>query len=189
MQRIWNVLVISAAMAVAAPSLAHADGYLSPFTRANFGNSSGNGRVNFGMDAGWMGAGILGAEADFGRAPGFFGTQGIGSNAVTNLMGNVILGVPAGGQHGVGLRPYATAGVGLLRSRIDASASSAADTRNQAGVSAGAGVMAYFSDHIGLRGDVRYLRTVTDTSSSGNASVAFGAFHFWRAAVGIVIRP
>src|SRR6476660_3529593 len=124
MQRVTKVLVLCATIAmVSAPTLAHADGYISPCVGANLGNDSGNGRMNVGADFGWMGAGVIGAELDFGYAPSFFGNQGIfGSNSVTDVMANVIVGIPAGGQRGPGVRPYATIGVGLLRSQINAGA-------------------------------------------------------------------
>jgi hypothetical protein len=199
MQRIWKVLILSATIAVvSAPALARADSYVSPFLGTNFGNNSGNGRVNVGANAGWMWAGIIGAEVDFGYAPNFFGNQStFGSNSVTDLMANLIVGVPTGGTHGSGVRPggthgsgvrpYATIGIGLLRSQVNGATSSAASiTDNGTGMNAGAGVMGDFSRHLGIRGDVRYFRNLSNVS---NANINFGEFHFWRASVGIVLRP
>jgi hypothetical protein len=190
MHRTLKVFIISATIAVSAPALARADSYISPFTGANFGNSSGNGRASAGAAAGWMGAGIIGAEAEFGYAPNFFGSQGgLGSNSVTDLMANLIVGVPIGGTKGGGVRPFAAIGAGLLRSKFNDTASGGDLSNNEVGMSAGAGVMAYFSDHLGLRGDVRYFRNLTDASTANSANINFGSFHFWRASVGIVIRP
>lgn len=47
--------------------------------------------------------------------------------------------------------------------------------------------MGYFATHIGIRGDVRYFRTLQDNS---NDSLDFdlGGFHFWRASIGVVIK-
>jgi len=192
MQRMLKVLILFATIAVvSAPALARADSYISPFIGTNFGNNSGNGRVNVGADVGWMGAGIIGAEVDFGYAPSFFGNQGVfGSNSVSDLMGNLIVGIPAGGTHGVGVRPYATIGVGLLRSQINGATSTAGSiSNNEAGMNAGVGVMGFFSNHLGIRGDVRYLRNLTGNSTPNKLNIDFGAFHFWRASVGIVLRP
>ena len=81
--------------------------------------------MNFGASLGWMGAGIAGFEVDFGYAPNFFErTTGddnfeYGDSNVTTLMGNVVLGAPIGGQTGLGIRPYAVGGVGIIKSRID----------------------------------------------------------------------
>jgi len=192
MQRTLKVLILFATVAVvSAPALARADSYISPFIGTNFGNNSGNGRVNVGADVGWMGAGIIGAEVDFGYAPSFFGNQGIfGSNSVSDLMGNLIVGIPAGGTHGVGVRPYATIGVGLLRTQINGATSTASSIRNnEAGMNAGVGVMGFFSNHLGIRGDVRYFRNLKDSSAANDFNIDFGGFHFWRASVGIVLRP
>ncbi len=192
MRRVSYALVLCATLAVvAAPVVAHADGYISPFIGTNFGNNSGNGRTNVGADVGWMGGGIIGAEVDFGYAPSFFGSEGtFGSNSVMDLMGNVVLGIPVGGTKGIGVRPYVTGGIGLIRSRFDGPAGTASTiTNDEAGMNAGAGVTGYLSNHLGIRGDVRYFRNLTDGSTENNANIDFGAFHFWRASVGIVIRP
>src|ERR671931_121867 len=92
---------------------------------------------------------------DFSYSPSFFGTENdFGHNTVINLMGNVMLGIPVGGTHGAGVRPFATAGLGLLRSQIDGGTIARVSSSNsQLGWNAGAGVMGYFSDHFGLRGD------------------------------------
>ena len=68
-----------------------------------------------------MGAGIAGFEIDFGYTPNFFElTEGdadfdYGDNNLTTLMANLTLGAPIGGQSGIGLRPYASGGVGIIR--------------------------------------------------------------------------
>src|ERR1043165_3474992 len=114
-----GILVATVAL-VSAPTLAHAEGYISPWISANAGSSFDNGRAGFGVNAGGMGKGIIGGELDFGWTPSFFGTQNdFGNNSVIDVMGNVIIGVPVGGTHGGGVRPFATAGVGLLRTQID----------------------------------------------------------------------
>lgn len=191
MKSLVKALILASTMAaVSTPMTAHADGYISPFLGVNFGNSSGNGRMNVGANAGWLSGGILGLEADFGYAPGFFGNKGtFGSNSVMDVMGNVVLAAPMGASHGVSVRPYATVGIGVLRSTIDGTSGRASVTSSEAGLNAGAGVMGFMSPHFGLRGDVRYFRNLTDNSTANDANVDFGAFHFWRASFGIVLRP
>lgn len=190
MRRVIKVLLLCATIAlVCAPAPARADGWVSPFIGTNFGNNSGDGRVNVGVNAGAMGAGIIGAELDFGYAPSFFGNAGrFGSNYVMDLMGNLIVGVPVGGTHGKGVRPYATVGAGLIRSQITGGVGNSivevAD--NEVGLNAGAGVMGFLSQHVGLRGDVRYFRNLSGNSTINN--IDFGAFHFWRASFGVVLR-
>jgi hypothetical protein len=190
MRRVIKVLVLSATIALIwAPTPARADGYVSPFIGANFGNSSGDGRANFGVNAGYMGGGVIGGELDFGYAPSFFGNAGtFGSNYVTEVMGNLIVGVPVGGTHGPGVRPYVTVGAGLIRSQITGGVGNAIVkvSDNEAGLNAGAGLMGFISQHVGLRGDVRYFRNLSGNSTLNN--IDFGSFHFWRASIGVVLR-
>lgn len=188
-----KVLVFTGALAfVLAPAVAHAEGYFSPWASTQAGSSFNNGRAGFGFDAGGMGAGVVGGELDFGYSPSFFGTENdFGHNTVINLMGNVMLGIPVGGTRGAGVRPFATAGLGLLRTQIDGGTiAHVSSSNNQLGWNAGAGVMGYFSDHFGLRGDLKYFRGFEDLNT-GNTVIDLNGnnqLHFWRAAVGVVIR-
>jgi len=106
-------------------------------------------------------------------------------------MGNLIVGVPIGGTHGGGVRPFATAGIGLIRTQIDGGTiATVSSSNNMLGWNAGAGVMGFFNDHVGLRGDIKYLRGFEDTNTGVNVIDlnAPGQLHFWRAAVGVVLR-
>lgn len=193
MQRVLKVLLVSAAVAlISAPINARADGYVSPWIGTQFGSNWNNGRAGFGADAGYMGAGIIGGEVDFGYSPSFFGTQNdFGNNSVINLMGNVIVGAPVGGTHGAGFRPFATFGVGLLRTQIDGGTlARVSSSNNMFGWNAGVGVMGFFNQHVGLRGDVRYLRGFKDLST-GNTAIDLDGnnqLHFWRIGAGVVLR-
>ncbi len=180
MRRVLKVLILTAALAVTlAPALAHAEGYVSPWVAANAGTRFGdfdNGRAGFGVDAGGMGKGVIGGELDFGFSPSFFGTKNDGTR-------------------GAGVRPFLTGGVGLIRTQIDGGTltgtiTNVSSANNMFGWDLGAGVMGYFNDHVGLRGDIKYLRgfedmrtgiTIIDTNAPGQ-------FHFWRAGVGVVLR-
>ena len=201
MRRATKVLIFSAASALAlSPVQAHAEGYISPwvatnagtgFNGSNLGNSFNNGRVGVGTQVGSMGKGIIGAELDLGWSPSFFGTTNdFGNNSVIDVMGNLILGVPVGGTHGGGIRPYVTAGLGLLRTQIDGGTiATVSSSNNDLGWNAGAGVMGYFSDHFGVRGDVRYMRNIQNNSTSvTDINFDPGNFHFWRASIGVVLR-
>jgi len=183
-----KAMVLSATVAlVGAPSVARADGYVNPWAGVNFGSELANGRAGFGVNAGAMGAGVIGGEVAFGYNPSFFGTQNdFGNNTELDLMGNVIVGIPVGGTHGQGFRPYVTGGLGLIRTQVDGGTVFNVQTsNNDRGWNLGAGAMGFFNDHVGLRGDVRYLRNF-----SGNFDIGFneGNFHFWRTSLGVVIR-
>jgi opacity protein-like surface antigen len=190
---------------VATPTKASADWLLTPFVGWNWGGAANfvdledfddefEQRVNFGASLGWMGAGIAGFEIDFGYTPNFFentsgsGNFEFGDSNVTTLMGNLILGVPVGGQSGLGFRPYAVGGVGIIKSRIgDAEDFFNVDSTDW-GFNVGAGAMFFFSDNFGLRGDVRYFRSLEDNEPDDEFDVAFGDFRFWRGTIGATFR-
>jgi opacity protein-like surface antigen len=193
-QRALKTVIVAGAMAfVFAPMQARADGFISPWVGSAFGTGSNvdNGRTTFGVTAGGMGAGIIGGELDFGYSPTFFGTEDdFGSNTVINLMANLIVGIPIGGQTGAGIRPYVSGGLGMLRTQIDGGTfTDVSSKNNMLGWNAGAGVMGYFADHIGLRGDVRYMRGFEDLNTGITAiDVNGGQMRFWRASIGVVFR-
>jgi hypothetical protein len=184
-------LLIGAIALVLAPAQARADGFVTPWVGSAFGSNIDNGQTTFGVSAGGMGAGIVGGEVDLGWSPSFFGTKSdFGNNTVMNLMGNVIVGVPIGGQHGAGVRPYVVGGLGLIRTQIDGGTiANVSSSNNMFGWDAGGGVMGYFSDHVGLRGDLRYLRATSDLKTGVTTlDLSGNSLHFWRATVGVVFR-
>jgi len=192
MKRVIKSLILaSAAAVVLAPMQARADGFVTPWVGSAFGSNIQNGQTTFGVSAGGMGAGIVGGEVDFGWSPSFFGTTSdFGSNTVMDLMGNVIIGVPVGGTQGAGIRPYVVGGLGLIRSQIDGgSLTNVSSSNNMFGWDAGGGVMGYFAQHVGLRGDVRYVRATSDLRSGVTSLDLSGSqLHFWRASIGVVLR-
>jgi opacity protein-like surface antigen len=192
MRRGLKTLVIAATVGLLwSPVPANADGFVSPWVGTNFSNEPGDGRASFGISAGGMGAGIIGGEVDFGYSPNFFGdSQGFGGSNLMNLMGNLIVGIPVGGQTGPGIRPYVTGGVGLLRSEIDGPFDDDGVSNSDFAFNLGGGVMGYFNDHVGLRGDLRYMRTVNSDLGDSDLDPEFGLgdFDFWRLSFGVVFR-
>jgi len=195
MRRAFKFIVASAAVAaICAPAAARADGFVSPWAAVQFWGRIDNvredvdrGRAAFGVTAGGMGAGIIGGEIDFGYSPSFFGTENdFGNNTVIDVMGNIIIGVPIGGTTGGGVRPYFTGGVGLLRSQIDGGTFfNVSSSTNEFGWNAGGGVMGFFNDHFGLRGDFRYMRAFSGDIVHG---LDLGKLNFTRLSIGVVIR-
>lgn len=190
MRRVVKALAVAAAVALlSAPVPARAEGFVNPWAGVIFGNNQGDeGTWGFGVNAGGMGAGILGAEVDFGYIPNFYGN--VVDNYVMNLMGNVLVGIPVGGTSGPGIRPYVTGGLGLIRSSTDLGTNTnATSVANDLGYNLGFGAMGYFSDHFGVRADVKYFRELNnDTDDDDVLDLDLGTFRFWRAAFGIVIR-
>ena len=190
---------------VAAPSKASADWLLTPFVGWNWGGTANllenddfddefEQKAMFGASLAWMGAGVVGFEVDFGFSPNFFeNTSGSGDfefadSNLTTVMGNLIIGVPIGGQHGVGFRPYAVGGVGLVKSRLGSSGDLFNVDSTDWGFNVGAGALFFFSDNVGLRGDVRYFRSLQDVEPIDDFNIRFANFRFWRGTLGVTIR-
>lgn len=208
MRKCLVAVAVALAASTVAPRSASADWVLTPFVGWNFGGSadvSGNGGVstanrfahkaNFGVSAAYMGKGIVGGEVDFGYSPNFYanttatGFQFANSSNVTTLTGNVIIGIPAGSSHAAQIRPYAVAGVGLLRSHVgDAAGLFNVSSKNDFGFDVGGGVMGFFNENVGLRGDVRYFRGFTGAPSGSATGLALGNFQFWRASAGVTFK-
>src|SRR4029078_9742859 len=121
-----------------------------------------------------MGAGVVGFELDFGYSPNFFETGTASNNnfAFTNdsnvitLTGNAIVGIPVGG-HGPPIRPYVFGGVGLIRSNVqDFGQPFDVTTKNDFGFDVGGGVMGFFTQNVGLRGDFPSFRSFRGTQSA-----------------------
>jgi len=190
---------MSAIALAIAPSKAWADGYFVPFIGANFGGDVGRplsetvderNHFTYGFGVGAMAGGIFGVEFDLGYTHNFLvsnGTVVTKSNLLT-AMPALVIGVPIGGQKGGGVRPYFVAGAGLLRRDVDLNVVDSISS-NDWGYTLGGGVDGYFSDHFGIRGDLRYFRNFkADDFSLTNIDFDRGTFNFGRASVGAVFR-
>jgi opacity protein-like surface antigen len=147
-------------------------------------------RVTFGASATWMGAGIIGFAIDFGSTPNFFEVDAgpndfdFGDGNVTTLMGNLVIGAPIGGQSGPGLRPYVSGGFGLFRTNIDAGDIFESVNSNDFGTNVGGGLHIFFTDDIGINGDIRYFRALQQDDDE----FGFEDFDFWRVVAGLTVR-
>jgi opacity protein-like surface antigen len=176
------------------PSPARAQGYFVPSIGWDFGGDAGNcpklfsdctdKRTSYGLTAGFLAGGIIGAEEDFSYAPDFFGKSALfASNNVLTLMSNVVVGIPAGP-----VRPYVSAGVGMLRTRVPLTLDGLVSTTNtHFGYDVGGGVMLLLPHHLGLRGDYRYVRSVnSEVIELFSPSAAPVRFH--RVSIGLVLH-
>jgi len=173
---------------------ARADTLIVPFWGVNFGGDSGKNlsdafdakRYNFGASFSFMGAGVFGLEADFGYSPDFFGRTDLGGSSIFTGTGNLLLGIPFGGQGGFGIRPYALVGAGVMR----ASASFEQVEENSATWGYGGGIAMFFGTHVGVRFDFRYFRTFDDVDILGIKVVEAspGKLDFTRTSLGLVFR-
>ena len=201
--RVLKLLMASALALALLPATASAQEgwFFTPFIGGNFGgNAQFNDfddlddeverRVDFGATVGWLGDNNVGFEVDFGFSPNFFqDTAGdadfdFGDSNVTTLMGNVLIG--ASGAQGV--RPYASGGVGLIRSHIDAGTFFDELDTNDFGGNIGGGIQGYFNENVGIRGDIRYFRSFQDNEPDDEFDLALSSFDFWRGTVGVTFR-
>jgi len=176
------------AAAVCIPVQARAEGYVTPWIGASGLSSTDAGRTALGVTAGYMAAGILGFEGDFGYAPDFFGLNELGKSSAITTAGNFILGVPFGGTNGAGVRPFVSGGLVLIRTHLENDVLDVSRTNNGVGYNVGAGMMGFFSDHVGLRGDVRYLRLLQDTNLGSGIDFNPGKVRYWRVSAGVTFR-
>ncbi len=197
-----KLLIISALALALLPGTASAQGwFFTPFVGANFAGDASFGdfddaddefeqRVDFGATLGYN-PGVVGFEIDLGWSPNFFeNTIGpanfeFGDSNVTTLMGNLLISAPPGR----GVRPYVSAGLGLIRSRVSGAGDLFDDaTRNDLGINFGGGLNAQFNDSIGIRGDIRYLRSLEDDDPDNEFDLGLSDFDFWRGTVGVAFR-
>ncbi len=176
------------------PTPARAQLYLAPYAGADVGGDAGKcpaifsdcseKRTTYGLAVGKLPAGLLGFEVDFGYAPDFFGkSSALESNSVLTLMGNVLIGIPVGP-----IRPYATAGVGMLRTRVAFTAADVLSFNDSTfGYNLGFGAVFLASGHLGVRGDFRHFRSGSDLTILG---IGFPAskLTFSRVSIGLVIH-
>ena len=191
-----RTLAIGFLLMALTPAAARADGLIVPFAGVNFGGNAGetfsNGadakRFDWGASFAWMGAGVFGFEGDFGYSPDFFGKTDVGGSSVFTATGNVLLGIPFGGQKGFGIRPYGLAGIGLMHPEGEAF-DTLFEGDNKVSWDFGGGVLLFFGSRAGIRGDIRYFRTFDSLEVLGvQLEEGPGDLDFTRGSLGFVFR-
>jgi len=144
---------------------------------------------NWGASIAFMGGGVFGFEGDFSFSPDFYGKTDVGGSNVLTATGNLIIGIPFGGQQGFGIRPYGVVGAGLLTSKSDFGSGVAEIDETNVTWSAGGGVLLFFGTRAGIRFDARYFRTFDDLELLGiPIARSPGKVDFTRASLGLVLR-
>jgi opacity protein-like surface antigen len=169
---------------------ARADVVLTPYVGGLFGGDLPDGKPAYGATLAFMGGGIFGAEVGFNWTPKFVpGTDTHDDVAQASLMGNLIVGIPIRDRDQPGhIRPYITGGAGLFRATAKQSDFLDRIHSNDFAVNFGGGVMAFFSEHVGVRGDVRYFRTLTDDNPNSGVDFELGDLNFWKWDLGATFR-
>jgi hypothetical protein len=190
MRNIARVGVLVAVSILLGASAARAQGYVAPSLGVTFGNPSALGRANYGVDLGFVSTEApLGLELDVMYAPSFFGNVGpYGNNSVSTVTANIMLVPGEGGRRGrrrgeSSVRPFVSLGAGIMHEKITLPPEGNTDLA----VDFGVGIMAITRRSVGVRGDLRYFRDLIDNQEGNRTNIDFGAFHFWRASLGLVL--
>ena len=186
----------------ALPSTARADFFVVPFAGVKFGGSTsivdlelaaGKAKLVLGVAALKIGSGILGYEAEFGNITGFFGNAegaGIeplvkGGNYVNDLTGSVVLALPPDVTGG-GLRPYAVIGGGLIHAESEDIFEVLQVRRTVPAINLGVGAIGMLTNNVGVRFDVRHLRSLSTDPAIGGVGRRIS---YSRFTIGLLLRP
>ena len=159
--------------------------FASLFIGPTFSGDTTKSAPVYGAAGGWMG-GRIGFEGEVADAPDFFEEDGfLTHRRVTTVMGNAMYRFWTGG----GAQAYAAGGAGLVRPHL----AEAGDLRvldvNKFGFNVGGGILGHVSQHTGVRGDVRYVRTAGTSDTDANPfGLDLTRFEFWRASAGLVVK-
>ena len=178
-------LCLCAVLATASSALAQprSSWFVSPFIGLSTGGDATVEAPVMGLSTGWVGR-RLGVEGEIADAPEFFEQDGFRTDRrVTTLMATALYVPWTAGA----LSVYGAGGLGLVRPRLAEAGDLARVEIEKLGFNAGGGVMARFSGRAGVRGDVRYVRTMGATDTDVHPfGLDFSKFHFWRVSVGLV---
>lgn len=180
------------------PVPASADLFLAPFMGVKFGGgtsivdlelAAGQAKTTLGVSAFLLSDAILGYEAMFGYVPQYFnGDTGPlikpGSYLI-DMMGNVIVSLPPDVTAG-GLRPYMVGGVGLIHAEAADILGIFQVRRTVPAFDIGFGAVGLLTNNVGVRFDVRYLRSFTN--DDGSLARVGRRISYSRATIGLVLR-
>ena len=161
LQRALAVAILAGVAGLWRPAPAAAQAFINPSFGYNFSGDSGCPEItgceskhfNWGISLGAIGS-IVGGELEFTNTDNFYGETVTAKTRVTTIMGHFLL-APKFGP----IQPYGLAGLGLLRSRLEATGGSGADEdQDDFGYDFGGGLMIFFGGHVGVRADVRYFQ-------------------------------
>ncbi len=164
------------------PSAARADILVSPFVGVTFGGDAKAHKETVGGAVTFVGRSI-GLEVEYGQTNDFFGSDQPGTD-VKNLSASFVAGADLRGR---GVKPYFLAGAGLLRTGVKGTALVQDVHYNNFAIDLALGLNALVSQHVGLRGEVRYFRRLERASDNGVIPIASN-FDFFRGIVGLDVH-
>ena len=192
-------LVLLALTANAAP--ARADWLIIPCAGAAFGGAGtssldlesgvGGAKSVYGVAGIWLSETIVGLEGEFLYGPGFFknpsGLSLLVSSHISTLSGGVLVTLPLSVTR-ESLRPYATAGLGLMEASAAYSVDLFPDADGAfAALHLGGGAIGLVSPDVGFRFDLRHVNSLNRVQD-GLTNAATSRLRFWRLTLGVVLR-
>ncbi len=172
---------------------AAAQAFVVPFIGTTLTSPSKNGdstKPGYGVAFGGMGK-IIGAETEIAYYPEVIDTapNAIAKSRVISFSGGMLIGPRLGP-----VTPYFAIGAGNLNLNVTGVSSVIVPnpesiSNNYFTFNTGGGVMGFFSDHIGVRGDLRYFRAFgLKFDELANTGIGFDKFNFWRASIGLAVK-
>jgi hypothetical protein len=196
-----RVLIIIGVL-LASPASAYAEFFVVPFAGMKFGGSTsivdlelaaGQKKLVLGIAARKVDNGILGYEVEFANVAGFFGNNATSEikplvkpgNYVNDLTGSIVLSLPPGATGG-GLRPYAVIGGGLIHAQSQDFFDVVTVRRTVAAINLGFGAVGMLTNNVGVRFDLRHLRSLTNDPPTGGVGHSLS---YSRFTIGLLLRP
>jgi len=187
---------------LAAPATAYADFFVAPFAGMKFGGSTsivdlelaaGKKKLVLGVAVLKIDDRIINFEAEFGNIAGYFSNEERGRSQplvkagsyVNDLTGSIVLALPPRFTGG-GLRPYGVIGGGLIHARSEDYFEVILVRRTVPAINLGVGAIGMLTNNVGVRFDVRHLRSLSQDPPTGNVGhhIAYSRF-----TIGLLLRP
>lgn len=185
-------------LALATP--ARAEFFAVPFAGIKFGGSTsivdlelaaGTKKLALGVAGRWVDDGFLGYEVELGNIGGFFENEDVlvgplvnHGSYVTDLTGSLIFTLPPRFTGG-GLRPYFVAGGGMIHAESSDALGVFQVRRTVPAINLGFGATGLFTNNVGVRFDVRHLRSLSKDAPFGlvGRRIAYSRF-----TIGLLLR-
>lgn len=197
-----RVAFLLAVFVLSRPATARADFFVIPFAGMKFGGSTsivdlelaaGKKKLVLGIAALKIDDRVIGFEAEFGNIAGFFNNEKEAGDEplvktgsyVNDLTGSVVFSLPPGATRG-GLRPYAVVGGGLIHAASLDLAEVLQVRRTMPAINLGFGATGLITNNVGVRFDVRHLRSLSTDPPTGSVS---RSINYSRFTIGLLLRP
>ena len=184
-------LAVIAFLVASAAHQASAQFFVSPSITTTVASPSidtTSSKAGFAISFGAVGK-VLGTETEFAYQPEVLDNEAnvIAENKVVTIFQNMLIGPKIGP-----VKVYGSVGGGSLHLNVSSITTLVIPTAesiksNYFALTIGGGVMGFVASHVGLRGDLRYVKAYGfDFEDFEDAGLSLDEFNFWRASFGAV---